>query len=143
MTVRILVVDDHESWRRYLSSELQGNSQYQVIGEIGDGLEAVQTAERLRPDLILLDIGLPTLNGIEAARRILTHSPDSKILFFSEHRAPEIAQAALEAGADGYVIKSDADSDLLPAVEAIIQGRMFISTNHVVHPTIRRVQRGV
>ena len=127
MTARILVVDDHDSWRRHLSSELQENSQYQVVGETGDGLEAVQTAESLRPDLIVLDIGLPTLNGIEAARRIRTDSPDSKILFFSEHRAPEIAQAALETGADGYVIKSDADSDLLPAIEALIQGRMFIS----------------
>ena len=127
MTARILVVDDHDSWRRYLVSELQQNSQFQVIGEASDGLEAVQTAARLRPDLIVLDIGLPTLNGIEAARRIRTDSPDSKILFFSEHRAPEIAQAALATGGDGYVTKSDADSDLLPAIEAIIQGRVFIS----------------
>ena len=133
MTVRILIVDDHESWRRHLVSELQQNSQFQVIGEASDGLEAVQTAERLRPDLIVLDIGLPTLNGIEAARRIRASSPDSKILFFTEHRAPEIAQAGLETGAEGYIIKSDADSDLLPAIEAIIQGRLFISARFAGH----------
>ena len=98
-----------------------------MIGEAADGLEAVQKAERLRPDLIVLDIGLPVLSGIEAARRIRTSVPDSKILFVSEHRSPEIAQAALATGAHGYVVKSDAGSELLPAIDAIIQGKTFIS----------------
>jgi len=127
MTIRVLVVDDHELWRRHISSAVRQNVQCQLIGEAADGLEAVQKAERLRPDLIVLDIGLPTLNGIEAARRIRATVPDSKILFVSEHRSPEIAQAALATGAHGYVVKSDAGSELLPAIAAIIQGQPFIS----------------
>ena len=127
MTIRVLVVDDHELWRRHISSAVRQNLQCQLIGEAADGLEAVQQAERLRPDLIVLDIGLPMLNGIEAARRIRTSVPDSKILFVSEHRSPEIAQAALATGAHGYLVKSDAGSELLPALEAIIQGEAFIS----------------
>ena len=127
MTIRVLVVDDHELWRRHISSAVRQNLQCQLIGEAADGLEAVQKAERLRPDLIVLDIGLPVLNGIEAARRIRTSVPDSKILFVSEHRSPEIAQAALATGAHGYVVKSDAGFELLPAIDAIIQGQPFIS----------------
>src|SRR5687767_5057885 len=108
MTLRVLVVDDHESWRSHVSSALQKNLQCQVIGQAADGLEAVQKAERLRPDLIVLDIGLPTMNGIAAARRILTSAPDAKILFLSQHLSPEVVQAALDTGACGYVVKSDA-----------------------------------
>jgi DNA-binding NarL/FixJ family response regulator len=114
-------------WRRHISSAVRQNLQCQLIGEAADGLEAVEKAERLKPDLIVLDIGLPMLNGIEAARRIRASVPDSKILFVSEHRSPEIAQAALATGARGYVVKSDAGSELLPALEAIIQGESFIS----------------
>ena len=126
MTIRVLVVDDHELWRRHISSALRQNLQCQLIGEAADGLEAVQKAERLKPDLIVLDIGLPMLNGIEAARRIRASVPDSKILFVSEHRSPEIAQAALATGAHGYR-QVRCRSDLLPAIEAIIQGESFIS----------------
>src|SRR5258705_4070766 len=104
MTIRVLIVDDHDSWRNYVSSALRQSLKYQVIAEAADGLEAVQKAERLRPDLIVLDVGLPTLNGIEVARRIRTSVPDSKILFLTEHRSREIAQAALGTGADGYVV---------------------------------------
>jgi DNA-binding NarL/FixJ family response regulator len=133
MTTRVLIVDDHGSWRRFLLTALQADSRLQVIGEASDGLEAVQKAEALRPDLIVLDIGLPTLNGIEAARRIRSVSPHSRILFFSEQRAPDIAEAALATGASGYVVKSDADSDLLPALDAIMQGASFISSRFAGH----------
>lgn len=92
-----------------------------------DGLEAVQIVQQLQPDLILLDIGLPTLNGIEAARRIREVSPKSKILFVSENRSWDVAEEALRTGAIGYVIKSDAGTDLLPALEATCQGRRFLS----------------
>lgn len=98
MTIRVLIVDDHASWRRHVSSALQTHPQCQVIGEAGDGLEAVQKAEKLEPDLIVLDVGLPTLNGIEVARRILTRAPDSKILFLSEHRSQDVVDAALSVG---------------------------------------------
>ena len=125
--VRVLVVDDYEPWRRYVCLTLQIYPRLQVVGELSDGLVAVQQAQQLRPDLILLDIGLPTLHGIEAARLIREVSPKSKILFLSENRSRDIAREALQTGALGYVVKSDAARDLLPAVEAVLEGRRFIS----------------
>jgi len=99
----------------------------QVIGEASDGLEAVQKAQQLQPDLILLDIGLPSLNGIEAALRIKEVSPGSRILFVSENSSQEIVERALSTGAGGYIIKSDAAGELLPAVEAVLKGAHFVS----------------
>jgi len=128
-TIRLLVVDDYEPWRRFVSSTLQKQPGFQVIGEVSDGLEAVQQAQQLRPDLILLDIGLPTLNGIEAARRILEVSPASKILFVSDHRSVDLAEESLRTGAGGYVVKSDGGSELLAAVEAVLQGKQFVSAS--------------
>ena len=104
-----------------------------MIGEVSDGLEAVQQAEELQPDLILLDIGLPTLNGIEAARRIRKVSPASRIPFVSENCSADIAEEALSTGASGYVVKSDAGGELLPAVKAVIEGRRFISASLASH----------
>jgi len=105
----------------------------QVIGEATDGLEAVRKAHDLQPDLILLDIGLPTLNGIDAARRIREHSPKSKILFVSENRSWDIAQEALRTGASGYVVKSDAAKDLLPAIRDVVKGKQFVSASLLPH----------
>jgi DNA-binding NarL/FixJ family response regulator len=107
-SVRVLTVDDFEAWRCLVRSTLKKNSGFQIIGEVSDGLEAVQKAEELKPDLIVLDIGLPTLNGIEAGRQIRKLSPKSKILFLSENHSPAVAKAALDTGASGYVVKSDA-----------------------------------
>jgi DNA-binding NarL/FixJ family response regulator len=126
---RILVVDDYEPWRRFVSTTLQKQPTLQVIGEAVDGLEAVQKAQQLQPDLILLDIGLPTLNGIEAARRIRELSPKSRILFVSENRSWDIAEEALRTGAGGYVVKSDAVGELLPAVNAVLGGKRFVSAS--------------
>jgi DNA-binding NarL/FixJ family response regulator len=128
-SIRVLVVEDFEPWLRFISSELQKLSNLQAIGEVSDGEEAVQRAQELQPDLILLDIGLPTINGIEAARRIREVSPASKILFVSETRSPEIAEEALKTGAGGYVLKSDAASELLPAIKAVLQGKRFVSAS--------------
>ena len=128
-TIRILVVDDYQGWRDFVSSTLQKQPDYQVIGEVSDGLEAVQKAQELQPDLILLDIGLPLLNGIEAARRIREVSPASKILFVSENRSPDLVEEGLSTGALGYVVKSDAGSELLTAIEAVLQGKRFISAS--------------
>jgi DNA-binding NarL/FixJ family response regulator len=100
-----------------------------VIGLVADGMEAVQKAEQLRPDLILLDIGLPTLNGIEAASRIEKVCPTSKILFVSENRSPDLIRAALSNGAVGYLVKSDAGSELVPAMKAVFEGKRFISAS--------------
>jgi len=99
----------------------------QIIAEAVDGLEAVQKSEELQPDLILLDIGLPKLNGIEAARQIHERAPKSKILFLSENRSLDIVEEALRTGASGYVVKSDAATDLMAAVEAVLQGKQYVS----------------
>ena len=125
--VRVLVVDDDEPWRRFVCLTLQVNQQLRVISEAADGPEAVQRARELQPDLVLLDIGLPTLNGIKVARRMRELSPKTLILFLSENRSSDIAEEALRTGASGYVVKSSAASDLLPAVEAVLQGKRFVS----------------
>ena len=128
--IRILIVDDFQSWRRLVSSMLQDNPEFQIIGEASDGLEAVQMSEELQPDLILLDVGLPKLNGIEAARRICAIAPGSTILFVSENQCHSVAQEALRTGActRGYMVKSDAAHDLLPAMKAVMQDKRFISS---------------
>ena len=125
--MRVLIVDDHEPWRRFATRTLLKQPELQVIREVSDGPDAVQQAQQLQPDLILLDIGLPTMNGIEASRRIREVSPSSKILFVTENRSPDIVEAALSNGAGGYVIKSDAGSELLPAIKAVLEGKRFIS----------------
>jgi DNA-binding NarL/FixJ family response regulator len=131
--IRILVVDDYEPWRRFERLTFVGSKDLQIVGECSDGDEGVQKAEELKPDLILLDISLPTLNGIEAARRIRQVSPDSKILFVSENRSPDIAEEALSTGAGGYVVKSDAAGELLPAIKAVLEGKRFISASLAGH----------
>ena len=142
--IRILVVDDYAPWCRFLRLTLLVHEELQVIGEFTDGPEAIEKAKELQPDLILLDIGLPTLNGIEAARRIRELSPKTKILFVSENRSPDIAEEALRTGAGGYVAKADAVRDLLPAINAVLEGKRFISAslagNFVVAATLTTTQ---
>ena len=126
-TVRILAVDDYEPFRRFICSTLRKRLKLQIVGEATDGLEAVQKAEALQPDLIVLDIGLPTLNGIEAARRIRKLSPKSKILFVSQESSADVVREALALGALGYVVKARAGSELVAAVGAVLEGRQYIS----------------
>jgi CheY-like chemotaxis protein len=126
-SVRVLVVDDYEPFRRFVCSTLGKRPELQIVGQASDGLEAVQKSEALRPDLIVLDLGLPTLHGIEAARRIRKLSPESKILFVSQESSAVVVQEALRMGALGYVVKANAGSELLPAVEAVLAGRQFVS----------------
>lgn len=125
--VRILVVDDFEPWRRFACASVQQKPELQVVAEVSDGLEAVSNAQQLQPDLILLDIGLPTLNGVEAARRIRELSPKSKILFVSENRDSDVVESAFRSGARGYLVKSDAGMELLSAIEAVLQDKQFRS----------------
>ena len=127
-TVRVLVVEDFLPFREFIRSALAKSPELQIIAEVSDGLEAVQKAEELKPDLILLDIGLPTINGIEAARRIRKLSPDSKIIFLSQESAPDVIETALGLGALGYILKTRAAHDLMPAVEAVIADRQFVSS---------------
>ena len=128
VSVRILMVDDCEPWRRMVFTMLQEYLHCQVICEASDGLEAVQKSKELQPDLILLDIGLPGLNGIEAARQIYKIAPRSKILFLSENLCPQVVREAFCLGAQGYVVKSDAAHDLLAAVEAVLEDKQFVSS---------------
>jgi DNA-binding NarL/FixJ family response regulator len=137
-SVGILLVDDFEDWRRFVSSKLDHNPKFQIISEVSDGLEAVQKAQELQPDLIVLDIGLPNLNGIEAARQIRQVAPKSQILFLSANYSPDMAAEALSAGGGGYVVKSDAGNELLAAVEAVIQGKRFVSARLASHEFTHR-----
>jgi DNA-binding NarL/FixJ family response regulator len=132
-TFRVLIVDDYEPWLGFILSSLQKWPQLQVVGEASDGQEAVQKSQQLQPDLILLDIGLPTMNGIEAARQIRQQSPNARILFCSANLSPDVAEEALRTGAGGYVVKSDAGSDLLSAVTSVIQGKRFVSRTLAGH----------
>ena len=125
--IRILVVDDHEPFRRFVYSILEGQANLQVIGEVEDGLQAVQQAESLQPDMILLDIGLPLLNGIEAARQIRRVAPNARIIFLTQECSHDVVQEAFNLGAWGYVIKAQAGSELLAAVEAVSQETKFVS----------------
>jgi DNA-binding NarL/FixJ family response regulator len=126
--VRVLVVEDFARLRLFIFSTLAKRQDLQIVGEASDGLEAVQKAVELKPDLVLMDIGLPSLNGIEAARQIFNLVPGIKILFLSQENSAEVIQEALSFGASGYVVKLNAGIDLLPAIEAAISGRQFVST---------------
>jgi DNA-binding NarL/FixJ family response regulator len=118
------VVDDFALWQRFVVSKLSENHNLRVVGVASDGLEAVLKAEELQPDLILLDIGLPTISGIEAAQRIRKVAPKSKILFLTQELDVDVARVALVDG-HGYVVKSN--NELIAAVEAVLQGKKFVS----------------
>jgi DNA-binding NarL/FixJ family response regulator len=124
--VRILVADDIELWREYVSSMLQNEPSFEVICQVVDGPEAVFAAKRHQPTIALLDIGLPGLCGIDAARSIRALAQNTRIVFFSGQQDPEIIEAALSLGG-GYVLKSDAASDLIPAIHTVARGGRFIS----------------
>lgn len=125
--VRVLLVEDYQPFRCFVRATLEARPGLQVIGEASDGFEGVQKARELQPDLILLDIGLPTLNGIEAARRISQFVPAAIILFVSQGGDAEVVEEALNNGARGYVRKQDASTDLVLAVEAVLRGESFVS----------------
>jgi len=129
----VLVVDDYEPIRRFIASKIQQQPELRIVAEVSDGMEAVQKAQELQPDLILMDVGLPTIDGIEATRRIKKVSPNSKILFVSENRSSDIAEEALRCGGLGYVLKSDAGTDLLPAIDAVVRGKRFVSATLAGH----------
>jgi len=124
---KILVVDDFEPFRRLIVSTLQERAEFRIT-EASDGLQAVEKAEEQQPDLILLDIALPILNGMMVARRVRKLAPTAKILFLSQEDSPTVVQEALGLGALGYVHKPSTHSDLLPAIEAVLQGKRFVSS---------------
>jgi DNA-binding NarL/FixJ family response regulator len=128
LSVRVLMVDDFEPYRCLVASVLRKEPELQILCEVSDGLEAVQKAKELQPDLILLDIELPNLNGIEALSRIRQVSPNAKIIFLTQNSDKEVVAAAWITGAHGYVLKTDAGSELLTAVAAVLRGDEFISS---------------
>jgi DNA-binding NarL/FixJ family response regulator len=111
----------------HLTSMLLRHPELKVVCEVSDGLEAVQSAEKLQPDLVLLDMGLPSLSGIEAARRMRGGAPRSKILFLTLESSPDLIAEAFNLGASGYISKMDAGSDLLSGINAIVRGKRFLS----------------
>ncbi len=125
--VRILLVDDFKDFRKLAASIFKQQPRFKIVGEAIDGQDAVQKAGELKPDLVVLDIGLPKLHGIEAARQIRTLSPDSKILFFTINDCPQIVLEAFNVGADGYVIKLDAAGQLSAAVDSVLLGKRYLS----------------
>lgn len=131
-TVRVLVVDDYAPWMNFVSAALETIPQFQVVGEAKDGLTALQKVVELNPDLVVLDIGLPDISGISVAQQIRDMAPNIRILFLSENTAPNIVRAALCTGAQGYVVKSSAARELLPALDALLLDCYFVSAaaNH-------------
>src|SRR6201981_3498895 len=125
--IRLLVVDDFRLWRDCVQAHLEGHPKMRIVGFASDGLEALQKVGELQPDLVLLDVSLPTLSGIETARRIRELSPGCKVIFLTSHLYPEIVQAALEAGGCGYVHKEDAAAELLPSLESVLVGTPYLS----------------
>jgi len=125
--VRVLVAEDSVPFRSFIGEKLRENSGLRIVGEVSDGLEAVRLARHLKPELIILDIGLATLDGINAARQIRELSPKSKIIFLSMESSPAVVQEAFNLGAWGYVAKARAATDLLIAVQMALEGRRFVS----------------
>jgi DNA-binding NarL/FixJ family response regulator len=126
-TIRVLVVDDFEPMRQAVRATLQKRHNLQIAGEASDGLEAVQKAVELKPDLVLMDISLPSINGIEAARQIRELVPEARIVFFSQESSAEVVQEALSHGASAYVVKVNAGTELVSAIDAVISGQQFVS----------------
>lgn len=127
MAVRILLVDDHPIVRQGLRTLLEGRSGWEVVGEASDGLEALEKIDSLQPDVVVLDVTMPRMNGLEACRLIQQRQKASglEVLFVTQHDSPQMMREALDAGARGYVVKSNAARDLLEAVEAVSQHRVF------------------
>jgi len=125
--LQILIADDHEVARRGIREVLESHPGWEVCAEAKDGREAVEYAANLKPDVILLDIGMPNLNGLEAARQILATSPDVAILILTMHDSDNVVREVLRAGARGFLLKSDAGRDLLNAVDALQRQRTFFT----------------
>lgn len=125
---RILIADDHALVRRGVVATLTEQPGWTVVAEAGDGREALELAGRLRPDVAVLDMTMPSLNGIDAARAILAVSPDTRILIVTVHESEQLIREVFRAGARGYLLKSDAGADLVAAVDALLRNRMYFTS---------------
>ena len=128
-SIRVLVAEDFLPFRRLICATLGQKPDVEIVAEVSDGQEAVRQAEGLKPDLILLDIGLPSLNGIAAARQIRKLAPDTKIIFLTQESSQDVVEEALRIGALGYVVKTAMNGSLLAAVDAVLEGKQFVSKN--------------
>jgi DNA-binding NarL/FixJ family response regulator len=126
--LRILVADDHEIVRRGICALLASRPGWEICGEASDGRDAVEKVRKLHPDITVLDISMPSLNGLEATRQIVSQDPRNRVLVLSVNASPQLVEEALQAGAKGYISKSDAAKDLLEAVEALCQGRPYFNS---------------
>jgi DNA-binding NarL/FixJ family response regulator len=126
-TLRILIADDHDLMRRGIKALLQSHAGWEVCGEAHTGREAVAKAEELKPDVVILDISMPDLNGVDAAKRIRKTSPDTEVLILSVHYSDQLIRDILEAGVRGYIVKSDSDRDLIIAVETLANHKPFFT----------------
>jgi DNA-binding NarL/FixJ family response regulator len=124
---KIVLVDDHVMFRRGVKSMIQGMNNVEVVGEAGDGFELLNLLKTIQPHLVIMDISMPNLRGLEATREIKTLDPGIKILILSMHKEREYLYHALKAGAEGYLLKEDADGELMSAIETLRQGGTFIS----------------
>ena len=141
MPLRILVVDDHAVVRRGVRSLLESQEGWEVCGEATNGRDAVEQSGRLRPDVVVLDLSLPGLNGLDATRQILKEAPGTEVLVLTMHQSEELARDVLQAGARGYLLKSDADKNLIAAVDSLRRHKPFLSptvTEFVLDGYIRR-----
>src|ERR1700684_1987160 len=127
MKLRILLADDHEIVRRGLCALLQKREGWEVCGEASDGREAVEMAKKLKPDVVIVDIGMPSLNGLDTTRQLMQHDPQFKVIVLTITDSDQVIREALDAGARGFVLKSDAARDLVSAVEALQSKRMFFT----------------
>jgi DNA-binding NarL/FixJ family response regulator len=127
-TFRIMIADDHEVVRKGLISLLQAQPDWQVCGEAADGREAVEKAQQLKPDVVILDIGMPSLNGLEATRQILKVNPQARVLILTLHDSDQVVREVLNAGARGFLLKSDAARDLVAAVEALRRDKTYFTS---------------
>jgi DNA-binding NarL/FixJ family response regulator len=128
MPLRILVVDDHAVVRRGVRSLLESHEGWEVCGEATTGRDAVEQSRRLRPDVVVMDLSLPELNGLDATRQILKDAPNTEVLVLTMHHSEELAREVLQAGARGYVLKADADESLITAVDSLRQHKPFLTS---------------
>jgi DNA-binding NarL/FixJ family response regulator len=126
--LKVLIADDHEIVRQGLRSMLEAQRDCQVVGEAGDGRQAVTLTKELNPDVVILDIGMPTLNGLEATRQILKMRPQTKVLILTMHESDSVIREVLDAGARGYILKTDAGRDLVTAVDSLRRNKTFFTS---------------
>jgi DNA-binding NarL/FixJ family response regulator len=146
MSLRILVVDDHAVVRRGVRSLLESRESWEVCGEATTGREAVEQNRQLRPDVVVMDLSLPELNGLDATRQILKDTPGTQVLVLTMHQSEQLARDVLQAGARGYVLKADADESLIAAVDTLRQHKPFLTpavTEFVLDDYLRRGDAGV